>query len=282
MAKTAMQIVVKDASDETEVIKLAELGIQYLIVQCPNWKVIPLENLIARTRGKSNLLADVSSLQEAKLALQTLELGVDGIVLTARSTEDILEMERYIRPLQDALQLKPAKLLSVKPLGSGVRVCVDTCELMSPGEGMLVGSQSAGLFLIEAEVHSNPHVDPRPFRVNAGSVSSYILAPGFKTRYLSDLKTGDEILIANRNGKVRTGHVGRIKIERRPMLLIESEVRGKSYSLIVQNAETVRLVSESTSKSVSELSAGDEVLIFVEEGGRHFGMLVADEMVIER
>jgi 3-dehydroquinate synthase class II len=42
------------------------------------------------------------------------------------------------------------------------------------------------------------------------------------------------------------------------------------------------LVSESISKSVSELRPGDEVLIRVEEGGRHFGTLVADEMVIER
>jgi 3-dehydroquinate synthase II len=66
------------------------------------------------------------------------------------------------------------------------------------------------------------------------------------------------------------------------MLLVESEVKGKLYALIVQNAETVRLVSGSASKSVSELSAGNEMLIFIEEGGRHFGTLVTDEMVIER
>ncbi len=280
--KSAVQIVVKDASDEAKVVELAELGIQYLIVQCPNWKVIPYENLIAKTRNKSSLLADVSNLQDAKLALQTLELGVDGIVLSAKSAEEILEMDRIMRSLQTALQLEPAKVLSVKPLGSGVRVCVDTCELMYPGEGMLVGSQSAGLFLVEAEVHRNPHVDPRPFRVNAGPISSYILSPGLKTRYLSDLKAGDEVLIVNREGKIRTGHIGRVKIERRPMLLVESEVKGKLYALIVQNAETVRLVSGSASKSVSELSAGDEMLIFIEEGGRHFGTLVTDEMVIER
>jgi len=280
--KSAVEIVVKDASDETKVVELADLGIQYLIVQCPNWKVIPYENLIAKTRNKSTLLADVSSLQDAKLALQTLELGVDGIVLAAKSVEDLLEMDRIMRPLQDALQLESAKVLSVKPLGSGVRVCVDTCELMYSGEGMLVGSQSAGLFLVEAEVHRNPHVDPRPFRVNAGPISSYILTPGLKTRYLSDLKAGDEILIVDREGKIRTGHIGRVKIERRPMLLVESEVKGKLYALIVQNAETVRLVSGSASKSVSELSAGDEMLIFIQEGGRHFGTLVTDEMVIER
>lgn len=282
---SAAQVVVKDAADETKVLDLATLGIQYLIINCPNWKVIPLENLIAKLRNSNKsavLLVDVPNAQEAKLALQTLELGVDGIVFVAKSSEDIIEMENILRPLQKEIALEPTKVVAVKPLGLGVRVCVDTCEIMYPGEGMLVGSQSAGLFLVEAEVHTNPHVDPRPFRVNAGPVSSYILTPGFKTRYLSDLKSGDEILIVDREGKARTGHIGRVKIERRPMLLVESEVKGKSFSLIVQNAETVRLISASSSKSVSDLSAGDELLILVQEGGRHFGTLVTDEMVIER
>ena len=277
----AVEVIVKDASDEAKVLELAERGVRYVIVQCPNWKVIPLENLIARIRNKSTLLADVSDIHEAKLALEALELGVDGIVLTARSPEDILEIGRFLRPLQE-LQLAPAKVVSIRSLGSGVRVCVDTCELMSPGEGILVGSQSSGLFLVEAEVHRNPHVEPRPFRVNAGPVSSYVLTPGFKTRYLSELKAGDSILIVDRIGKTRQGHVGRIKIERRPMVLVETEASGKPYSLIVQNAETVRLVSVSASKSVTDLASGDDVLIFLEEGGRHFGTLVADELVIER
>jgi 3-dehydroquinate synthase II len=66
------------------------------------------------------------------------------------------------------------------------------------------------------------------------------------------------------------------------MMLVEATVNGHPYSLIVQNAETVRLVSDGASKSVSELKSGDEVLVRVEEGGRHLGTLVADEMVIER
>jgi len=73
-----------------------------------------------------------------------------------------------------------------------------------------------------------------------------------------------------------------VKIERRPMVLIETEVDGRLFSIIVQNAETVRMLSDGSSKSVSELKPGDEVLVRVEEGGRHFGTLVSDESVIER
>jgi 3-dehydroquinate synthase II len=66
------------------------------------------------------------------------------------------------------------------------------------------------------------------------------------------------------------------------MMLVEATVNGQNYSTILQNAETVRLISESSSKSISEIKAGDDVLIRIEEGGRHFGTLVANEMVIER
>ncbi len=279
---SALEVVVKDRSDEQKVVHLAELGIRYFLVRCPNWKIIPLENLIARTRDKITLLADVPSLSDAKVALHTLELGVDGVVITPSSPNDIEEMDHFLKQLEETVTLVKGRVVSVKPIGPGARVCVDTCEIMDQGEGMLVGSQSSGLFLVEAEVHKNPHVEPRPFRVNAGPVSSYVLTPGSKTRYLSELKAGDEILIVNRLGRARPGHIGRVKIERRPMILVEIEVNARSFSLIVQNAETVRLVSGGASKSVSELKSGDEVLVRVEEGGRHFGTLVADEMVIER
>ena len=277
----AIEVVVKDRSDEEKVIQLTQTGIRYVLVKCPNWKVIPLENLIAGTRDKLSLLADVSSVSEARLALQTLELGVDGVVITATSDHD-LESAEELKLQENFIGMLQGRVVDVKQIGQGARVCVDTCELMKPGDGMLVGSQSAGLFLVEAEVHRNPHVEPRPFRVNAGPVSSYVLTPGGKTRYLAELGAGDEILIVNRSGATRTGHVGRVKIEKRPMLVVQTEVAGRLFAIILQNAETVRLVSNTASTPVSDLKPGDNVLLRVEEGGRHFGTLVADEMVIER
>jgi len=277
----AVEVVVKDRSDEEKVLQLAETGIRYVLVKCPNWKIIPLENLIARTRNKITLLADVVSKADAQIALQTLELGVDGVVLTAASPTDLEGVDKFDAQGKN-VALVGGKVVGVRQIGPGARVCIDTCELLEPGEGMLVGSQSSGLFLVEAEVHGNPHIEPRPFRVNAGPVSSYVLAPGLKTRYLAEMKAGEEILIVSRAGATRTGHVGRVKIERRPMVLVVTEVNNRTFSLILQNAETVRLVSTATSTPVSELKTGDEVLLRVEEGGRHFGTLVAAEMVIER
>ncbi len=109
------------------------------------------------------------------------------------------------------VDIDAAKILSIKPIGTGARVCVDTVDLMCPGEGMLVGCQSAGFFLVEAEVNENPYVQSRPFRVNAGPASHYTLTSLQSTRYLSEFKAGDEVLIVNREGKSQNNKCGQIQ-----------------------------------------------------------------------
>jgi 3-dehydroquinate synthase II len=281
--KIALKITIKGKEDENTAVKAADLSADYIIINCLDWRVIPLENLIARTRGKSKLIAEVSNAEDAKLVLETLELGTDGVLLQASAAEELTKAVVLVKKQVLKIELVHAKVTAVKQISTGARVCVDTCDLMVPGEGMLIGVQAAGFFLVEAEVHENPYVQARPFRVNAGSLSMYTLAPQQKTRYLSELKAGDEVLIIDRNGKTRPGTVGRVKIELRPLILIEAEAKGKKIKTILQNAETIRLVTAEGSKPVTELKVGDEVLAHVTaSAGRHFGVAVPDETVIER
>jgi len=282
---------VSSREDQEKIVRAAESSVDYIAIKCSDWKVIPLENLIAKLYGRSRLLAWVSSAQEAKLALGVLEIGVDGVVAEISDPQEIKEIYEGIKTVKtrvmekeaaERIALVPAKVVELKPLSSGARVCVDTCDLMKIGEGILVGCQSSGLFLIQAEVYDSPYVASRPFRVNAGPAALYVLAPGGKTRYLSEIRAGDEILIVDREGRNRTANVCRVKIEWRPLMLIEAEHKGKRIKTIVQNAETIRLVTKEGHKSVADLKQGDEVLLHVEEGGRHFGTLVKEETVIER
>ncbi len=278
----ALKVNIRGKEDEETAVKAADLSCDYIIADCPDWKVIPLENLIARTRGRSKLLAEVSCAEDAKLTLETLELGVDGVVLKTSNVEELMKTAEIVKQQMPKIDLLPFKVAEIKQIGIGARVCVDTCDMMKPGEGILVGCQSSGFFLVEAEVHENPHVATRPFRVNAGPAALYILSSLKKTKYLSELKAGDEILIVNRNGKTRPTNVARVKIEWRPLTYIGAEREGKSIKTIVQNAETIRLVTPTRSKSIAEIKIGDEVLAHVIEGGRHFGTLVKEETVIER
>ena len=281
--KTALRIAIKGKEDENKAVEAAELRVDYLVIDCRDWRVIPLENIIAKTRGKTRIIAQVSTAEDARLVLETLELGTDGVLLKTADAAELVKAVAAVKRENAKIHLHTATVTTVKQIGTGARVCVDTCDLMQQGEGILVGSQSAGMFLVEAEVHENPYVQSRPFRVNAGSLPLYTLASMQNTRYLSELKAGDEVLIVDREGNVRTTNVGRAKIEFRPLMLIEAEAQGIQIKAILQNAETIRLVTPTGSKPVTELKVGDEVLVHVAaSGGRHFGISVPEEKVIER
>jgi 3-dehydroquinate synthase II len=115
--------------------------------------------------------------------------------------------------------------------------------------------------------------------VNAGGVHAYLLTPGGKTRYLGELAAGDPVLLVRHDGGTQTAYLGRSKIERRPMMLVEAEAGGATISLVLQNAETIRLTRpDGRAASVAVLQPGDEVLVHLTEGGRHFGMKVEESL----
>jgi 3-dehydroquinate synthase II len=262
-----------------------ELGksCDYLVVIGTDWKIIPLENLIAGLQKLDvEIIAGVQNSEEAKLALETLEHGSDGVLL---DTGDLSEIKKAIsikdRSDMEKLPLVKARVTKVKQVGMGDRVCVDTASLMVPGEGMLIGSQSNGLFLVHSESEESPYVAARPFRVNAGAVHAYIRV-GEKTRYLSELSAGDDVLIINSGGETRPAVVGRIKIERRPLMLVEAEVEGAKIKTLLQNAETIKLISaDGKPAPVTSLKEGDEVLVYFEAAARHFGIKI-EETIIEK
>ncbi len=250
-----------------------------VIVETTDWKVIPLENLIAQ---REELYAVVKDSEEAKLAFETLEKGVKGVVLKTEDINEIKRVSKLIEGEAETLPLITVRITKILPLGLGDRVCVDTVSLMTRGEGMLVGNSSGGMFLVHAETEENPYVASRPFRVNAGAVHMYIRVPENRTKYLCELRAGDRVMVYNHEGKGRVVYVGRSKVERRPMVLVEGRFENKKLSCILQNAETIRLTRpDGTPVSIAELKEGDEVLGYVEEAGRHFGMKV-EETIIEK
>jgi 3-dehydroquinate synthase II len=282
--KTACCIEITSKQNERFAIEIGK-HLDYLIISAQDWKVIPLENIIAELHDKGvEIIASITNVEEAKLKLEVLEHGADGILLAPKKLEDIKKAAKIIQEqITLKITLTPARVTKIKPVGMGDRVCIDTCSLLSKGEGMLIGSQSSGLFLVQGEVEESPYVAARPFRVNAGPVHAYVKV-GEKTKYLSELEAGDEVLAVNYRGETRKVIVGRTKIERRPLILIEVEVESERYKTILQNAETIKLLrSDGEAVSVAALKIGDEVLIGREEKakGRHFGVKI-EETIIEK
>jgi 3-dehydroquinate synthase II len=269
---------IKNKGDEDKAAKVPENKI--VVLRMLDWTIIPIENLLAR-RGK-NIIVQVENSKQAKLMVEILEKGVDGVLLNTTDINEIKKTAEIIHGISEKLALITATITGTKQLGMGDRACIDTCTQMALGEGMLVGNTASGFFLVHSESIDNPYVASRPFRVNAGAIHAYTLAPGGKTKYLADLKAGDEVLVVDFKGKSQVAYLGRNKIEKRPMMLIEAEAEDEPISLVMQNAETIRLVSpKGEAISVTTLKPGDKVLGHIEKAGRHFGMQV-DETLIER
>jgi 3-dehydroquinate synthase II len=268
--------------DVDEIERASETGAELVIVDAPNWKIIPLENIIAKLhKSKTKVFATAKSSQEVATLFAVLELGVDGVILSTDSEE---EVDRVRRELTTArFLITRAKIKEVKDVGTGERVCVDTASMMRMGEGMLVGSRSNFMLLVHNESVGSSFTSPRPFRVNAGAIYCYTMVPSGGTRYLSEIESGSEVWIVNKEGIARSAVVGRSKIETRPLRLIRAEINGEEGTVILQNAETIRLISKDGKLlSVTEVKAGDEVLGYAKQaGGRHFGMEV-DEFIVEK
>ncbi len=255
-------------------------GEKLVVLKMLDWTIIPIENLLAR-RGQ-NLIVQVENSQQARLMVEILEKGVDGVLLNTTDVNEIKKTAAIVQGISENVTLVEAGITAVKQLGMGDRCCLDTCTQMVLGEGMLIGNTASGFFLVHSESIDNPYVASRPFRVNAGAVHAYTMAPGGNTKYLADLKSGDEVLLVNHEGHSQTAYLGRNKIERRPMMLIEAEAEGKPVSLVLQNAETIRLVDpQGKAIAVTSLKPGDKVLAHTTQGGRHFGMKV-EESLTER
>uniref|UniRef100_UPI0037DDC083 3-dehydroquinate synthase II n=1 Tax=Candidatus Methanarcanum hacksteinii TaxID=2911857 RepID=UPI0037DDC083 len=251
-----------------------------VIVETTDWTMIPLENLIAAFDGSgTELYVSAKNSDDAKLYLTTMEKGVDGIIIDINDPTELSEFKRILSasPNED---LSEVTVVSVRRVEMGDRACIDTCSMMSPGEGMLIGSYSNCLFLIQSESEDNGYVASRPFRVNAGAVHSYIEVPDGGTRYLSELRSGDDVLLCNGSGRTRVASIGRCKIEKRPLLMVTATDGMKEYSVILQNAETVKMVKKDGSESVTKLRPGDKILARIDTGGRHFGIPV-DESISE-
>ncbi len=275
--KDVFEIEIVDKATEEEALRLSRTA--SVIVRTRDWTVIPLENLVAQS---NRIIAAVASVEEAKVALTVLDRGAAGVLVSSDDPAEIRRVAKAIAGAGASVPLVPFEVTRIAPVGMGDRVCVDTCSILADGEGMLVGNTSSAFLLVHPETLENPYVAPRPFRVNAGAVHAYILLPDGKTAYLSDLAVGDKVLVAEHTGPTHEAVVGRVKIERRPLLLVEAKAGDATVSLVLQNAETIRLVREDgTAVSVAALAVGDRVLGSVAEGGRHFGVAVK-ETILEK
>ena len=281
--KVGRKFKVLSNSDIENILSAAKKGLDFVIVEVKDWKIIPLENIIAKLHKlHTKIFAIARTPKEVRKMFSILDMGVDGAIFSTSSINEVRETMVYLGTRN--FEMNPAKIIEIKEVGDGERVCVDTASMLHKGEGMLIGNRSNFLFLVHNESVGSSFTSPRPFRVNAGAVHCYTLAPNGTTNYLSEVETGSEVLILNSSGKARRVTVGRSKIERRPMLMIKASTGEEVGGIIAQDAETIRFVKPNGQLiSVTHLKKGDIVMVHAKPAtGRHFGMEVSDEYILEK
>jgi 3-dehydroquinate synthase II len=271
---------IRSGADLRGVIESAAPG-SITVVETGDWSIIPYENLIAELHLKGAEVYAVGDPGSLETLLSVMEKGVDGVVLRVSSKQELILVADTLASATPP-ELVEAEVTHIRQVGLGDRVCVDTTTTLTEGEGLLVGNTSDFLFLVHNENIQTEYTEARPFRVNAGALHCYVLQKNGRTNYLSELKAGDNVLIVSPRGS-RTVAVGRAKIERRPLALIGARAQGRTGSIVVQWAETIRLTTpEGKPISVTSLKEGSKVLVHLgEQVGRHFGAKV-DEFIIEK
>jgi len=281
--KIGRRFSVSSNKDIENILDSAKKGLDFVIIEVKDWKIIPLENIIAKLHKMHTKIFSIArNAKEARKMFSILDVGVDGVIFNTGSMNEVRQALVYLG--SKSFELSSAKIIDIQEVGDGERVCVDTASMLNRGEGMLIGSRANFLFLVHNESVGSSFTSPRPFRVNAGAVHCYTLAPDGTTKYLSELETGVEILVLNSKGKARRATIGRCKIEKRPMLMIKAKVGEEIGGIIAQDAETIRFVKPNGHLvSVTHLKKGDSVLVHSKAAtGRHFGMEISDEYILEK
>ncbi len=260
--------------DEEAFVQAVQKGKK--LVLAAGWEIIPVENILAQC---DHVAAEARNLVEARLAAGVLERGVNMVVLLPEAVAEMKSIIKELKLSQGSMELQEAVVTKVQAVGLGHRVCVDTLSLLQRGQGMLVGNSSAFTFLVHGETEHNEYVAARPFRVNAGAVHAYAQLPQDRTTYLGELRAGEDVLIVHADGSTSLAAVGRVKIEVRPMLLVEAKIGDVVGTVFLQNAETIRLTQPGGHPiSVVSLKPGDKILCHTDSAGRHFGMRISEEI----
>ena len=100
-----------------------------VVLRMLDWTIIPIENLLAR-RGE-NIMVQVETSRQAKLMVEILEKGVDGVVLNTTDINEIKKCAEIVQGISEKVTLVTATITASKQLGMGDRACLDTCTQMT-------------------------------------------------------------------------------------------------------------------------------------------------------
>ena len=79
--KTGMKFKVLSNKDIEKILQSAKAGLDFVIIEVKDWKIIPLENIIAKLHKiHTKIFAVATTPDEVRKMFSILEIGVDGVI----------------------------------------------------------------------------------------------------------------------------------------------------------------------------------------------------------
>lgn len=218
-----------------------------VVIDAPNWRIIPLENLLAARQDRpGTLFALARSPDEAALFAQVLQTGVHGVVLAPPSVAAIFETDQRLRAVY-----KPQKPVVM------VAQAVADVVLAADGPVSQPSAQTAAPQTAASSAATSP--EPRPF-----------LEPATITR-ITPGGSGDRVCLDS-TSLFRDGEGLLVGSTARSFVLVHAEtvetefVRARPFRVNAGAVHMYLYAPEQRTRYLSELRAGEPVLAVHPDG----------------
>ena len=115
-------------NDIEKILDSAKKGLDFVIIEVKDWKIIPLENIIAKLHKiHTQIFAIARNPKEVRKMFSILDVGVDGVIFNTGSINHVKETLVYLGSKN--FELQPAKIIDIQEVGDCERVCVDTASI---------------------------------------------------------------------------------------------------------------------------------------------------------
>lgn len=252
-----------------------------VVVDAPNWRIIPLENLLAARQDRpGTLFAVARSPEEAVTFSEVLQTGVHGIVLAPQTVSAIFETDQKLRAVHRSQVAAVVLASRSAPSAAGSGLGADLVLAESAG-----GAQHAP---------TQPPMAPMPpmkSTASANSASSAVpsearpfLEPATITRVTAG-GSGDRVCL-DTTSLFREGEGLLVGSTARSFVLVHAEtvetefVRARPFRVNAGAVHMYLYAPESRTRYLSELRAG-EPLLAVHPDGIH-RVMVLGRAKIER
>lgn len=233
-----------------------------VVVQAQNWRIIPLENLVAARRDRPDTLyAMASTAQEAALFADVLEAGVHGIVLAPPTAAVIFEVDQLLRARRRLHPPTPvranASLATLAPSAAGTSSQANGSSTPASPPASVPHSASV-------QEHTSGPTDPDPAEPRAFLERATVTAVengGRGDRVCLDttslLRDGEGLLLGSTARSFALVHAE----------TVESEyVRARPFRVNAGAVHMYLYAPESRTRYLSELRAGDPLLAVHPDG----------------